>query len=137
MKHELLIDIVDLERELVAEHHYRQFLQPAVTHPCARPLPNGIQHVCQALGHELLPKNVEGTRAELKPSGQARVFVEADTGNFARKLRRQSPPAASLQPQAEADITFPVYVMVRPMCQCPPLRSPYETRDARQDEPVS
>lgn len=41
--------------------------------------------VCEALGHELLPKNVEGTRAKLKRLVKLGLLTEADTGNFARK----------------------------------------------------
>lgn len=41
--------------------------------------------VCQALGHEVLPKNVEGTRAKLKGLVKLGILTEADTGNFARK----------------------------------------------------
>jgi hypothetical protein len=41
--------------------------------------------VCEALGHELLPKNVEGTRAKLKRLAKRGVLTEADTGNFARE----------------------------------------------------
>lgn len=41
--------------------------------------------VCEALGHELLPKNVEGTRAKLKRLIKLGILTEADTGNFARK----------------------------------------------------
>ncbi|MFE5828995.1 hypothetical protein ACFQ8W_01780 [Streptomyces sp. NPDC056508] len=41
--------------------------------------------VCEALGHELLPKNVEGTRAKLKHLIKLGILTEADTGNFARK----------------------------------------------------
>ncbi|MEU5839624.1 hypothetical protein ABZ820_39060 [Streptomyces diacarni] len=40
---------------------------------------------CEALGHELLPKNVEGTRAKLKHLVKLGILTEADTGNFARK----------------------------------------------------
>ncbi|ELS53075.1 hypothetical protein [Streptomyces viridochromogenes] len=41
--------------------------------------------VCEALGHELLPKNVEGTRAKLKRLVKLGILTEADTGNFTRK----------------------------------------------------
>ncbi len=41
--------------------------------------------VCQALGHELLPKNVEGTRAKLKRLVKLSVLTEAETGSLARK----------------------------------------------------
>ncbi|MDH6437486.1 hypothetical protein M2158_006027 [Streptomyces sp. SAI-144] len=40
--------------------------------------------VCEALGHELLPKNVDGTRAKLKRLVKLGILTEADTGNFAR-----------------------------------------------------
>lgn len=43
--------------------------------------------VCQALGHEALPKNAEGTRAKLKRLVKLGILTEADTGNFARKPR--------------------------------------------------
>jgi hypothetical protein len=41
--------------------------------------------VCEALGHELLPKNVEGTRAKLKRLVKLGILTEADTGNFTRR----------------------------------------------------
>ncbi|MFC8708288.1 hypothetical protein ACFUIV_39755 [Streptomyces anulatus] len=41
--------------------------------------------VCEALGHELLPKNVEGTRAKLKRLVKLGILTEAGTGSFARK----------------------------------------------------
>ncbi|WP_445516673.1 hypothetical protein [Streptomyces sp. NEAU-174] len=41
--------------------------------------------VCEALDHELLPKNVEGTRAKLKRLVKLGVLAEVDTGSFARK----------------------------------------------------
>jgi hypothetical protein len=47
--------------------------------------PLRAKDVCEALGHELLPKNVEGTRAKLKRLVKLGVLTEADTGNFARK----------------------------------------------------
>ncbi|MFF3488207.1 hypothetical protein ACFYXC_33710 [Streptomyces sp. NPDC002701] len=47
--------------------------------------PLRAKDVCQALGHELLPKNVEGTRAKLKRLVKLGILTEADTGNFARK----------------------------------------------------
>ncbi|MGW3957474.1 hypothetical protein ACWEKM_42845 [Streptomyces sp. NPDC004752] len=46
---------------------------------------NEAKDVCQALGHELLPKNIEGTRAKLKRLVKLGILTEADTGNFARK----------------------------------------------------
>jgi hypothetical protein len=47
--------------------------------------PLRAKDVFEALGHELLPKNVEGTRAKLKRLVKLGVLTEADTGNFARK----------------------------------------------------
>ncbi|MFE2165405.1 hypothetical protein ACFXB3_10055 [Streptomyces sp. NPDC059447] len=41
----------------------------------------------EALGHELLPKNIEGTRAKLKRLVRLDVLAEADTGNSTRKPR--------------------------------------------------
>lgn len=47
--------------------------------------PLQAKDVCQALGHELLPKNIEGTRAKLKRLVKLGVLTEADTGSFTRK----------------------------------------------------
>ncbi|CAM5509190.1 MULTISPECIES: hypothetical protein [Streptomyces] len=47
--------------------------------------PLRVKDVCEALGHELLPKNVEGTRAKLKRLVKLGILTEVDTGNFARK----------------------------------------------------
>ncbi|MGI5518884.1 hypothetical protein [Streptomyces sp. CA-106131] len=47
--------------------------------------PLRAKDVCQALGHEVLPKNVEGTRAKLKRLVKLGILTEADTGNFAKK----------------------------------------------------
>ncbi|GAA2391828.1 hypothetical protein GCM10010420_15200 [Streptomyces glaucosporus] len=47
--------------------------------------PLRARDVCEALGHELLPKNVEGTRAALKRLVEIGLLTEVDTGNFARK----------------------------------------------------
>ncbi|MGA5428243.1 hypothetical protein B7767_43475 [Streptomyces sp. 13-12-16] len=47
--------------------------------------PLRAKDVCEALGHELLPKNVEGTRAKLKRLVKLGILTEIDTGNFARK----------------------------------------------------
>ncbi|SEG85570.1 hypothetical protein SAMN05216223_11696 [Actinacidiphila yanglinensis] len=47
--------------------------------------PLRAKDVCEALGHELLPKYVEGTRAKLKRLVKLGILTEADTGNFARK----------------------------------------------------
>ncbi|MGW3661399.1 hypothetical protein ACWD6R_39855 [Streptomyces sp. NPDC005151] len=40
---------------------------------------------CEALDHELLPKNIEGTRAKLKRLVKLGILTEIDTGSFARK----------------------------------------------------
>ncbi|WP_381790300.1 hypothetical protein [Streptomyces niveus] len=47
--------------------------------------PLRAKDVCEAPGHELLPKNIEGTRAKLKRLVKLGILTEADTGNFARK----------------------------------------------------
>ncbi|MFJ2095403.1 hypothetical protein ACIOEW_40215 [Streptomyces sp. NPDC087901] len=47
--------------------------------------PQRARDVCQALGHELLPKNVEGTRAKLKRLVKLDILTEVDTGIFARR----------------------------------------------------
>lgn len=47
--------------------------------------PLRAKDVCQALGHELLPKNIEGTRAKLKRLVKLGILTEADTGCFARQ----------------------------------------------------
>lgn len=47
--------------------------------------PLRARDVCQALDHELLPKNIEGTRAKLKRLVKLDVLTEIDTGNFTRK----------------------------------------------------
>ncbi|WP_331737008.1 hypothetical protein [Streptomyces sp. NBC_00211] len=41
--------------------------------------------VCEALDHELLPKNIEGTRAKLKRLVKLDILTEADTGSFTKK----------------------------------------------------
>jgi hypothetical protein len=41
--------------------------------------------VCEALDHELLPKNIEGTRAKLKRLVKLGILTEADSGNFTRQ----------------------------------------------------
>jgi hypothetical protein len=47
--------------------------------------PLRARDVCEALDHELLPKNVEGTRAKLKRLVKLGVLTEIDAGNFTRK----------------------------------------------------
>ncbi|MEU0206396.1 hypothetical protein [Streptomyces canus] len=47
--------------------------------------PLRAEDVCEALGHELQPKNVEGARAKLKRLVKLGIVTEADTGSFARK----------------------------------------------------
>ncbi|MDX2938376.1 hypothetical protein [Streptomyces ipomoeae] len=47
--------------------------------------PLRAKDACEALGHELLPKNAEGTRAKLKRLVKLGIPTEADAGNFARK----------------------------------------------------
>ncbi|GAA4914240.1 hypothetical protein ACFPM3_22930 [Streptomyces coeruleoprunus] len=47
--------------------------------------PLRARDVCEALDHELLPKNIEGTRAKLKRLVKLHVLTEVDTGSFAKK----------------------------------------------------
>ncbi|WUH90218.1 hypothetical protein OG900_08950 [Streptomyces sp. NBC_00433] len=49
------------------------------------PRPLRAKDVCEALGHELLPKNVEGTRAKLKRLVKLGILTEVDTGSFTTK----------------------------------------------------
>ncbi|MFF7929383.1 hypothetical protein ACFZDP_51720 [Streptomyces mirabilis] len=51
--------------------------------------PLRARDVCEALGHELLPKNVEGTRAKLKRLVKLDILTEIDTGNFTRKQQTE------------------------------------------------
>jgi hypothetical protein len=47
--------------------------------------PLRARDVCEALDHELLPKNIEGTRAKLKRLVKLDVLTEVDAGSFTRK----------------------------------------------------
>ncbi|WP_371664736.1 hypothetical protein [Streptomyces sp. NBC_00280] len=47
--------------------------------------PFRARDVCQALNHELLPKNIEGTRAKLKRLVKLGILTEIDTGSFTRE----------------------------------------------------
>jgi hypothetical protein len=47
--------------------------------------PLRARDVCEALGHEPLPKNIEGTRAKLKRLVKLDVLIEVDTGSFTKK----------------------------------------------------
>lgn len=47
--------------------------------------PLRARDVCQALDHELLPKNIEGTRAKLKRLVKLDILTEADAGSFTSK----------------------------------------------------
>lgn len=47
--------------------------------------PLRARDVCEALDHELLPKNIEGTRAKLKRLIKLGILTEADVGSFTRK----------------------------------------------------
>jgi hypothetical protein len=46
--------------------------------------PLRARDVCEALDHELLPKNIEGTRAKLKRLVKLDVLTEINTGSFTR-----------------------------------------------------
>jgi predicted transcriptional regulator len=41
--------------------------------------------VCEALDHELLPKNIEGARAKLKRLVKLRILTEDNAGSFTRE----------------------------------------------------
>lgn len=47
--------------------------------------PLRARDVCEALDHDLLPKNIEGTRAKLKRLVKLDVLTEIDTGSFTTK----------------------------------------------------
>ncbi|MFF4648334.1 hypothetical protein [Streptomyces sp. NPDC001389] len=47
--------------------------------------PLRARDICEALDHELLPKNIEGTRAKLKRLVKLDILTEADVGSFTRK----------------------------------------------------
>ncbi|MFD4142808.1 hypothetical protein [Streptomyces sp. NPDC058572] len=47
--------------------------------------PLRARNVCEALDHELLPKNIEGTRAKMKRLVKLDVLTEVDVGSFTRK----------------------------------------------------
>ncbi|MFH9043570.1 hypothetical protein ACH4FA_30085 [Streptomyces sp. NPDC017966] len=59
----------------------------AVFHEAARPL--RAREVCVALGHEQLPRNIEGIRAKLKRLVKLNILTEAEAGSFTTKS--QSP----------------------------------------------
>ncbi|WP_327122124.1 hypothetical protein OG206_32415 [Streptomyces sp. NBC_01341] len=47
--------------------------------------PLRARDICEALDHELLPKNIEGTRAKLKRLVKLDLLSEDDVGSFATK----------------------------------------------------
>ncbi|MEU9776272.1 hypothetical protein [Streptomyces sp. NPDC047968] len=47
--------------------------------------PLRARDVCEALDHELLPKNIEGIRAKLKRLVRLGILTEVDVGSFTRK----------------------------------------------------
>lgn len=55
----------------------------AVFNEATQPL--RAREVCEAIGHEPLPKSIEGTRAKLKRLVKLDVLTEADAGNFTSK----------------------------------------------------
>ncbi|MFJ8856788.1 hypothetical protein [Streptomyces sp. NPDC102437] len=67
--------------ELPQHPDYARIL--TVFHEATGPL--RAKNICQTLGHELLPKNAEDTRAKLKRLVKLGILTEADTGSFARK----------------------------------------------------
>ncbi|MFD5878350.1 hypothetical protein ACWGQT_05430 [Streptomyces yangpuensis] len=47
--------------------------------------PLRARDVCEALDHELLPKNIEGTPRQTETPVKLDILTEVDTGSFARK----------------------------------------------------
>jgi predicted transcriptional regulator len=47
--------------------------------------PLRARDICEALDHELLPKNIEGTRAKLKRLVKLDILTEDNAGSFATK----------------------------------------------------
>ncbi len=47
--------------------------------------PLRARDVCEALDHELLPKNIEGTRAKLRRPVKLDILAEAGTGSLTRR----------------------------------------------------
>ncbi|MFJ9034803.1 hypothetical protein ACIRQP_41590 [Streptomyces sp. NPDC102274] len=47
--------------------------------------PLRAKDICEALDHNLLPKNIEGTRAKLKRLVKLGILTEVDTASFAKK----------------------------------------------------
>lgn len=47
--------------------------------------PLRARDICEALDHELLPKNIEGTRAKLKRLVKLDILTEDEAGSFTRK----------------------------------------------------
>ncbi|MFF5503135.1 hypothetical protein [Streptomyces roseolus] len=47
--------------------------------------PLRARDVCEALDHELLPKNIEGTRAKLKRLVRLSILTEVDVASLTRK----------------------------------------------------
>ena len=47
--------------------------------------PLRAKDICEALDHELLPKNIEGTRAKLKRLVKLHILTEVDAGSSTRK----------------------------------------------------
>jgi hypothetical protein len=49
--------------------------------------PLRAREVCRSLDHELLPKNIEGTRAKLKRLVKLDILAEVDTESFTMKRK--------------------------------------------------
>jgi len=47
--------------------------------------PLRAKDICEAIDHELLPKNIEGTRAKLKRLVKLHILTEVDAGSSTRK----------------------------------------------------
>jgi hypothetical protein len=57
--------------------------------------PLRAKDICEALDRNVLPKNIEGTRAKLKRLVELGILTEVDTGSFARKQEPAEPRLAS------------------------------------------
>ncbi|MFI6585941.1 hypothetical protein [Embleya sp. NPDC050493] len=60
--------------------------------------PLRARDVCEALDHQPLPKNIEGTRAKLKRLVKLDLLTEVDTGSFTTKQQPTDPATTSPAP---------------------------------------
>ncbi|MFE2095049.1 hypothetical protein [Streptomyces sp. NPDC059460] len=72
-------------REAETHLEHLAITRKTVTAPADRIPALRARDVCEALDHELLPKNVEGIRAKLKRLVKLDIITEDDAGSFAWK----------------------------------------------------